>query len=277
MVACLVVVGVYCAYRFIAWWLVNAPNSKEPPPEPRAGEDVVTTKTAPSEKVAYEILSNADPKYTVVVLHGMRDSRGSMRPWAEQLAAAGARTVLVDARGHGRSTGKVLSYGVRESLDLVDVTDALEARGLLVGKLGVLGFSCGATTAIQWAGRDARVSAVVAVAPFARMDGLGMYNPLRLPDFVVDHFVVRVGRESGFDPADAGAAPWIDKTRAPILFIHGDRDTRVVPDNSRLLLERAPPGSERLVVPELNHALMLRDADRVGGQRAKDWLDKHLR
>jgi len=200
-----------------------------------------------------------------------------MREWAQHLADAGARAILVDARGHGRSTGDLLSYGVRESLDLVNVTDALAARGLLVGKLGVLGFSCGGATAIQWAGRDARVAAVVAVAPFATMDFVRTYAPLPLPDALVDRLIARAARESGFDPAEAGALAWVDKTRAPILFLHGARDTRNVPESSRRLFPRAPSGSELVIVPDATHPSMLRDASHAGRERAKDWFEQRLR
>ena len=49
---------------------------------------------------------------TVFVLHGIRDSKESVRAWGERLASAGYRAVLVDLRGHGRSSGTFLSYGV---------------------------------------------------------------------------------------------------------------------------------------------------------------------
>lgn len=274
--AAVLVAGVYVAYRIVVWWLVTAPNAGEPKPLPRDGEQIVTSSTAPPADIAFEVISSPAPRYTVVVLHGLRDSRGSMREWAQVLADGGARTVLVDARGHGRSTGDLLSYGVRESLDLVNVTDALVARGLLVGKLGVLGFSCGGATAIQWAGRDARVAAVVAVAPFATMDFTRTYAKVPLPDFVVEFVTSRAARASGFDRDQAGALAWVDKTRAPILFLHGDRDARNVPAHSARLFPLAPPGSELVMVPGATHPSMLRDADHAGAARAREWLDRRL-
>lgn len=200
-----------------------------------------------------------------------------MRDWAQHLADGGARAVLVDARGHGRSTGDLLSYGVRESQDLMAVADALVARGELVGRLGVLGFSTGGATALQWAGRDARVAAVVAVAPFATMEFLRTYSPLPLPDFFVNWMIGRAARRSGFDPSEAGALVWVDKTTAPILFIHGALDKRNVPEHSRRLFSRAPRGSELVIVPDATHPAMLRDADHAGAARAKAWFEQQLR
>lgn len=276
-------VGLFIAYRIALSWLVTAPNAGDPAPAPRSGEEVVSATTAPPETIAYEIVSSlsagtsGQPAYTVVVLHGLRDSRESMREWAQHLADGGARAILVDARGHGRSTGDRFSYGVRESLDLMNVTDALAARGALVGKLGVLGFSCGGATAIQWAARDARVAAVVAVAPFATMDFVRSYSPVPLPDVLVNAMIASVGRRSGFDPAEAGGLAWIDKVRLPIQLIHGALDKRVIPDNSRRLFAHALTGSDLFIVPDATHPSMLRDASQVGRERARSWFEARLR
>lgn len=259
-------------------YLTTAPNADETPPTtPHEGEAFFHATTLPPEQIAYEIISAPSPTHTVFVLHGMRDSRGSMVPWARALVDVGARAILVDARGHGRSTGKVFSYGVRESLDLVGLLDALSAQGVVVGKIGVLGFSVGAGTAIMWAGRDSRVAAVVAVAPIATMDFLRDRLPIALPDFVVHGIVGQVGRRSGFDPREAGGLAWIEKTHAPVLFVHGAKDRSVDPEASRVLFARAPPGSELVIVPDHTHASMLRDAESIGRTRATPWLTDHLR
>ena len=75
----------------------------------------------------------ADPpraRGTVFVLYGVRDSKKSMRRWGDVVVGAGYRAMLVDLRGHGSSTGHVLSYGAREAEDLRRALDHLEARGL---------------------------------------------------------------------------------------------------------------------------------------------------
>jgi predicted alpha/beta-fold hydrolase len=65
------------------------------------------------------------PKGTLVLLHGIMMSRESMHMWAVYFAQKGYRIVLVDLRGHGRSTGRWIGYGAWEVADLIKVVDEL--------------------------------------------------------------------------------------------------------------------------------------------------------
>src|SRR5688572_24465227 len=106
------------------------------------------------------------PRGTVLLLHGFyRNKRGMLR-FARPLLEDGYRTVLVDLRGHGRSTGEYVGYGAFEAKDLSDLIDRLDRSAMLRRPVGVFGISYGAAVAIQLAGVDPRVRSVVAVAPF---------------------------------------------------------------------------------------------------------------
>lgn len=278
----LAVVGFACftlgLYRFLVHRMVTAPNADEIAPDaPREGEHFFASPIDPPVTIAYEIVSANEPEFTVFVLHGLYDSRGSMLHWGKAIADGGGRAIVIDARGHGRSTGKVLSYGVRESQDYMKLADELVRTNVTVGKLGVLGFSTGAATAIQWAGRDARLEAVVAVAPFGKVIDVSYYIRALLPDFFLERVIAQAGRDSGFDPNEAAAGPWIGKTKAPILFLHGTEDRRVDPDCSRDLFEHAPKGSERILLENETHASSLKDANNVGRTKASAWFEEHLR
>jgi hypothetical protein len=131
--ACLVVLlGVFAwkpLQRVGASAIVNAPNRGLPSPPTRARELRVAVGP-PSATLSLEIMDAATPSATVFVLHGIRDEKESMRGWGRMLADAGFRAVLLDLRGHGRSTGDWLSYGVVESRDLARALDSMEAQGL---------------------------------------------------------------------------------------------------------------------------------------------------
>ena len=178
-------------------------------------------------------------KGTVFVLHGLRGSKerrfeGTLPP---VFTTAGYRVIQPDLRGHGRSTGDFLSYGVFDSADLSAVLDEATRRGLVTQPVFAFGVSLGASTAVEWAGADDRVRAVVAVSPFASMRAvvadvsrrwMGRWH--RVAAASVPGLIDQAGRLAGFDPDAAdvvGAAARAAGRGVPILVMHGTADTLV--------------------------------------------------
>lgn len=252
--------------------IVDAPNAGRAVPASVARELRVVTPS-PEASIAYEVEGAAEPRATVFVLHGIRDSRASMHGWAALLGAAGLRAVLVDLRGHGRSTGDALSYGVFDAHDLSRVLDDLDARGLRVGRVGVLGVSYGASTAIEWAGADPRVQRVVAVAPFASLaDVVPGYSPIPLPGPFVRAAIALAGKMGGYDPALASPRDAVTHTRAPVLLLHGTADDRIPPWHSRAIAAAAPDHSELVLVDGATHDTITDDPSGELRRRTTEWL-----
>ena len=185
------------------------------------------------------------PKGTLLVLHGYHDAKENMIHWALFLAQHGYRIVLVDLRGHGRSTGDWIGYGAFEVDDLRKVIDALQAKQLLAGPLGVVGLSYGASVGLQLAGRDERVAAVVALEPFSDPRGaVAEFARGVAPQYVGDWTpadFAQAERTAGqlghfaWESADILGA--VERTRAPILYAVAAGDRWISPENSRRLAE----------------------------------------
>jgi len=254
--------------------IVVAPNRGAAASKPIDGELAVMVGP-PNATLSLEIIDGESPHGTVFVLHGIRADKRSMRGWGRMLAAAGLRAVLVDLRGHGRSTGDWLSYGVVESRDLAQVLDAVEARGLRAGSVGVMGISYGAAVAIEWAGSDPRIEAVVAVAPFASLRSVVPgYAPIPLPASFVSGAIDMAGRRGAFDPDSASAVVAIARCHAPVLLVHGQDDHRIPAWHSQLILAAGREHTELLLVPGAGHRSIADDP--VIGERAPAWLAQHL-
>jgi len=110
-----------------------------------------------------------NPRGTVILLHGYGLAQFAMTPWAIRLAEDGWRCVLVDLRGHGRSTGKTIYFGLHETRDLSQLLDALARNGQLREPLAALGESYGAALSLRWKVAEPRVSNVVAIAPYGSL------------------------------------------------------------------------------------------------------------
>src|SRR5262249_14493245 len=92
---------------------------------------------------------------TLVCLHGINDNAGQ---WLEQLAELHARrrygALMFHLAGHGRSDGNSVTYGAGEQLDVHAALAYLRERGDVdMSRLGLMGYSLGAITAILYAAR----------------------------------------------------------------------------------------------------------------------------
>lgn len=242
----------------------------------------------PEASLSVSIIEPVDretPAGTVLVVHGVWDEGIWMLGTAKMLAESGYRAVLVDLRGHGRSSGEWMSYGVQEAEDLSQVLDALEERRLLEGPAGVWGISYGATTAIHLAGRDPRIEAVVAVAPFSTMrDVVPDYSRTILPgvgalisDDTLQEAIDEAGRQGNFDPDLADAVAAIQKTEAPILILHGTEDWMVPPYHSVRLHAAARDHSQLVMLPRMGHVAMWFDPKNEVETQSRNWFGRWLK
>src|SRR5258708_11712315 len=104
----------------------------------------------------------------VLLFHGVADNRVGAIGQSEILLRAGYSVVMMDQRAHGESGGAMATYGWLERNDTRAVVDALVASEHPT-HLFALGESMGAGIALQSAGVDPRIEAVVAEAPFASL------------------------------------------------------------------------------------------------------------
>lgn len=228
-------------------------------------------------------LNRDDPRGTILVLHGIRASKLVMLPVARMLADAGFRAVLVDLRGHGESSGDWLSFGVFESHDLSQVLDELARNNLLTGNIGVYGASYGAGVGIQLAGRDPRVKAVVAVAPFQSLrevvPGYARFiDPTStvLTNAFIQQTVTLAGRHAGFDPDQADTIAAIRKTDAHILLFHGRDDAKIPCAHSQALADAAGPRAQCTILDGEGHDSIMFDWTGVISSSARTWFEGWL-
>ena len=123
----------------------------------------------------------------VLLFHGVADNRVGVIGQSEFLLRAGYNVVMMDARGHGESEGAIATYGWLECNDTRAILDALVSSEH-PNHIFALGESMGAGIALQSAGVDSRIEAVVAEAPFASL------------------------REASYDYAGLQKYPWLGKT-----------------------------------------------------------------
>ena len=216
---------------------------------------------------------------TIFLLHGYGLNKETVLPWGLVLAKAGYRVVLVDLRGHGRSTGDRIYFGGVERWDLVQSLDALRQMGIIEGPVGVLGISYGAVMALQWASVDSRVQCVTAISPYT--------NPGAAVERFLETFVPalpwRLDRKVAGEVAKRLAMEWPDlatetalrRMKQPVLFVRGEHDELCTREDLGVLKASAPKGSEATEIPIANHLVVGMCINQLEGT-VTEWFQRHL-
>jgi pimeloyl-ACP methyl ester carboxylesterase len=232
------------------------------------------------------------PRGTVVLLHGWMMNGDAMLPWSLQLAQNGYRVVTIDLRNHGHSGAGPSGYGTFESDDVVDVIDALQARGEVQGPLYLFGVSYGAATALFTADKlGDRVTGVVAMESFAnagdairsmiphlmslqptawKAQAMAMYGRWMYGGQDINQVIAAASQRLDLDLNGVDVTRAVADTRACVLLLHGQNDAHVPVGQGRLIAA----ASDRVQYIELrgeDHITLPLRLDLLGGV-VDDWL-----
>jgi pimeloyl-ACP methyl ester carboxylesterase len=180
-----------------------------------------------------------------------------MAPWALRLAQEGWRCVLADLRGHGKSTGLRIYFGVHEARDLSQLLDALAHDGQLAEPVAAIGESYGATLALRWKSVEPRVGRVVAIAPYAELSNavLNVCHEYAgcLPQAFVKAGLKQLPSVLMVEPVELDTTRVLARSPVAALFAAGTEDKITPVAEVRKLYLEAAPGSELVVLPEATH------------------------
>lgn len=188
----------------------------------------------------------------VLLLHGWGGHSGQMTEFVAPLVKAGYRAVAVDARGHGRSSGRLSS--------LVHFADTIQAAALAAGPFhAVIAHSMGAaavTRALKHGLTTNRVVLIAAPARLTRFWG-AFRSGLGVPDDVWHRMTVRAERWLKVRFADLQPVDAAPRMKTAALILHGQRD-RTTPLGEGRELAAAWPGATFHAI-ETGHLSILRD------------------
>lgn len=192
----------------------------------------------------------------VVILHG----HGGSMDWdihrAPALHAAGFNVLLFDFRAHGRSDGRLATFGYLERLDVQGAVEFLKRRGMR--RIGLLGFSYGGIATILAAPICPEVDAVITDGGPARMKTaiigrcVEAHLPRGLAVFLAWLVVNMTSLRLGVNLSRYEALRWVGQIAPrPIFFVHGELD-QYCPDFDELYTAAKQP-KEVWRLPGIGH------------------------
>ena len=213
---------------------VNPPGGGETPVFPpwltpgdagMAYSDVTLATADGLHLAAWYVPASAPSAATVLLAHGLQDSKWTLLRLIPWLHEAGYNVMAFDFRGHGESDKRPTTLGRVEVLDVQAALDWLQAEG--VGdRVAGLGQSLGAAALVNTAAVDERLDALVLDSLFAEWKNVDYGRGYRLsPRWLV--------------PGVPNPVEVIRRVRVPEFIIHGTADILVHVDHAQRLYDAA--------------------------------------
>ena len=212
----------------------------------------------------------------VLLVHAVRGNRGDMLPRARLLLRRGYSVLLIDLQAHGETPGEAITFGWRESADVLAAIAWIRNRepGRRVGAIGTsLG---GAALAFAHPALDAVVLEEVyprlaqAVEDRVRIR-IGWLAPIVSP-----LLLVQLGPRIGVGAAELEPIRFVSRLRSPVLIAGGQDDPRTTGEETRALFGAAKPPKELWIEPRAAHQDLLAFDAQAYEAHVVGFLDRYL-
>lgn len=262
---------------FVLVWLIvfaGAARAEQPwltlPPTPYLPDNAVKSGYAPVNgvKIWYAVFGRGKP---VLLLHG---GLANSNYWGRLVPALASRhrVIVMDSRGHGRSTrsSEPIGYDLMAS-DVLAVMDFLE-----VDKAALVGWSDGAIIGLDIAiNHPARLTRLFAFAANSDPDGVadiasspvfnkylerakGEYQKLSPTPKEYDTFLAQITKMWETQPHFT--ADDLHRIKTPTWIVDADHDEAIKRSNTLFMADQIP-NSGLLIEPRVSHFAFLQDAE----------------
>ncbi len=180
--------------------------------------------------------------------------------------------LMPDNRGHGKSDGNYIGFGWHDRLDCLEWINYIIDRFGEDSKILLHGISMGGATVLMTSGEDLpkNVKAIVSDCTYTSVNDQLKYQLKRmykLPSFPILQFTSLITKiRAGYFFKDASALKQVDKSKAPILFVHGTKDIFVPYEMVNELYKNCVSEKDIFIVPDAQHGTAYRD-DREGYEK----------
>lgn len=201
------------------------------------------------------------PKATIILAHGYRSTKLVDFAMAYDVYhKAGLNILVIDQRAHGDSEGKWITFGVKESRD---VLDWVQYHNQKLGKFEIVlcGLSMGASTVLYTADKQMcdNVKGIIAdcgfTSPWEILKSV-FVNVTHLPaepSLWVTEFFARIF--AGFSLREEDSRKTLASTCLPVLLIHGEDDGFVPCEMTKAAFDACGGDKSVLLVPGADHGV----------------------
>lgn len=194
-------------------------------------------------------------KGTIILMHGVRDSRLSLLDRARFLSAAGYSVLLFDFQAHGESQGEQITFGYLESRDAQAAVKFVH-ENLPEEKIGVIGISLGGAATVL-AEPELEVNAMVLELVYPDINH-ALQNRLHhylnfVGDAITPLFIMQLQPRLGLSTDQLRPITKVENIKAPKLIIAGSEDKHTLLSESQQMYKSAHEPKELWIVNGAQH------------------------
>jgi alpha-beta hydrolase superfamily lysophospholipase len=260
-------------------------------------ETVTFDSTDGIRLTAWWLPASGTPRGAVIIAHGIDHTRQVMLPRAAFLVHGGYDVLAMDLRGHGESSGRIVSPGLLEARDILGALRFIRSREDNE-PVALLGVSYGAGASLIAASESPEIAAVISDSAFS--SGKDVSDDIArhyLHDSRMNFWVRALFLASSL-PGVAGATaltyylrsgiylgpellsliPFAGRIHVPTLIISGGRDWIVPTDKARRILSAITDNrKEFLVIPDAVHDTAYSAAPTLYASRVLSFLERSIK
>lgn len=215
-------------------------------------ETVQLTTKAGKKIEAWYSKADSVSNGTVILFHGISNTKSTLLPEADEFRALGYRTLLVDLRGHGNSEGNSTSLGVKETEEVKLAYDFIVSKG--ERKIILYGSSMGAVVVAkamhdyQW-----KVAGIMLDMPFQSLQTY-LKDKARTLGFPSQPFAFLttfwIGVQKGYNGFNHSTTRYVKDIHCPVLMQWGSLDNFILREETQKIFNTIGTAQKKLVIYE---------------------------
>lgn len=217
----------------------------------------------------------------IILFHGYRSSAKRDFSLAVKIyLEMGLNVLLVDQRAHGNSEGKLITFGVKESRDVISWIDYVSINKPQITDIIIGGLSMGATTVmlasqnitnkkVKGITADCGFTSPVAIIRRVAYQHFKIKGTVFVP--ILNFLCKIIGK---FDILSYSTTEALKNNKIPILFIHGKNDSLVPYEMSLENYKSAVGYKDILIVENAGHGMSFLIDSKETGEKFKNFLEK---
>lgn len=236
----------------------------------------ITNKYGNSIKGWYAEGKNKDK--VILLLHPLRCNRSYMKDRADLFLKNGYSVCLIDMQAHGETVGKKVTFGYRESNDVI-ATVAYLKRVLKFDKVGVIGVSLGGAATL-FGGSKINADAIVLESVYPEIQ-TAISNRVKMRLGPLDKFITPILMKQikpilQIDPNFLNPIDYANSNETPKFLISGKADKRTTEKDTKNLYSAIKSYKELWLLEKAKHEDLYEYNPKEYEERVVEFFNKFI-